>query len=118
MAPGSLLNCLQTRISSHANGFLAKHDASGNIVLFKARLADRGFSQAYGIDYLETYAPVAKLRTYRTIFAHAALEQWEIHGMDVITAYLLGKLDEETYMMQPEGFIRMGMKRNMVCRLL
>src|SRR5947199_9239211 len=38
--------------------------------------------------------------------------------MDVITAYLLGKLDEEIYMMQPEGFIKMGMKRNMVCRLL
>src|SRR5438046_10624706 len=45
----------------------------------------------------------------------AAFENEEIHGMDLITAYLLGKLDEEIYMMQPEGFIRMG---NMVCRLL
>jgi Reverse transcriptase (RNA-dependent DNA polymerase) len=98
--------------------FKAKHDANGNIVRFKARLVARGFSQAYGVDYFETYAPVAKLTTYRTIFALAALEKWEIHGMDVITAYLLGKLDEEIYMMQPEGFIRMGMKRNMVCRLL
>lgn len=98
--------------------FKAKHDANGNIVRFKARLVARGFSQAYGVDYFETYAPVAKLTTYRTIFALAALEQWEIHGMDVITAYLLGKLNEEIYMMQPEGFVRMGMKRNMVCRLL
>jgi Reverse transcriptase (RNA-dependent DNA polymerase) len=55
---------------------------------------------------------------WRVIFALAALGQWEIHGMDVITAYLLGKLDEEIYMMQPEGFVRMGMKRNMVCGLL
>jgi Reverse transcriptase (RNA-dependent DNA polymerase) len=95
--------------------FKAKHDANGNIVRFKARLVTRGFSQAYGIDYFETYAPVAKLTTYRTIFALAALEQWEIHEIDVITAYLLGKLDEEIYMMQPEGFVKKGMK---VCRLL
>jgi transposase InsO family protein len=98
--------------------FKAKHNANGNITRFKARLVARGFSQAFGIDYFDTFAPVAKLTTYRVIFALAALEQWEIHGMDVITAYLLGKLDEEIYMMQPEGFVRMGMKRNMVCRLL
>jgi Reverse transcriptase (RNA-dependent DNA polymerase) len=98
--------------------FKAKQDANGNVVRFKARLVARGFSQAYGVDYFETYAPVAKLATYRTIFALSALEKWEIHGMDVITAYLLGKLDEEIYMTQPEGFVRLGMKRNMVCRLL
>ena len=78
----------------------------------------RGFTQAYGVDYLETYAPVAKLTTYRIIFAFAALEQWEIHGMDVITAFLLGKLDGEIFMMQPEGFERQGLKAKMVCRLL
>jgi hypothetical protein len=78
----------------------------------------QGLSQAYGVDYFDNFAPVAKLTTYHVIFALAALEQWEIHGMDVITAYLLGKLDKEIYMMQPEGFIRMGMKRNMVCCLL
>ena len=85
---------------------------------FKARLVARGFTQAYGVDYHETYAPVAKLTTYRIIFTLAALEQWEIHGMDVITAFLLGKLDEEIFMMQPEGFERQGMKIKMVCRLL
>jgi len=98
--------------------FKAKHDSNGNIVRFKARLVARGFSQAFGIDYFDTYAPVAKLTTYRTIFALAALEQWEIHGMDVITAFLLGKLDEEIYMAQPEGFVAKGMKAGMVCRLL
>ena len=98
--------------------FKAKHDANGNIVRFKARLVARSFSQAYGIDYFETFAPVAKLTTYRTIFALAALEKWEIHGMDVITAYLLGKLKEEIYMTQLEGFVRTGIKRNLVCQLL
>jgi hypothetical protein len=94
--------------------FKAKHDANGNITRFKARLVARGFSQAYGIDYFDTFAPVAKLTTYRVIFGLAAMEQWEIHGMDVITAYLLGKLDEEIYMMQPERFVN----GNAVCRLL
>ena len=95
--------------------FKVKHDANGNTVRFKARLVARGFSQAYGIDYFETYAPVVKLTTYCVIFALAALEQWEVHGMDVITAYLLGMLDEEIYMMQPEGFVRTGMKRTEPC---
>jgi len=87
-------------------------------VRFKARLVARRFTQAYGVDYLETYSPVAKLTTYRIIFALAALEQWEIHGMDVITAFLLGKLNEEIFMMQLEGFEIQGMKMKMVCRLL
>ena len=99
-------------------GFKPKHDANGNIVRFKARWGARGFSQTYGIDCFETYAPVAKLTTYCVIFALAAMEQWEIHGMDVITAYLLGILDEEIYMVQPEGFVRTRMKRNLMYQLL
>ena len=98
--------------------FKAKHDANGNIVRFKARLVARGFSQACGIDYFETDVPVAKLTMYRVIFALAILEQWEIHRMDVITTSLLGILDEEIYMVQPEGFVKTGMKRNLVCRIL
>jgi transposase InsO family protein len=98
--------------------FKAKRDANGSIVRFKARLVARGFTQAYGVDYLETYAPVTKLTTYRVIFALAALEQWEIHGMDVITAFLLGKLDEDIYMTQPEGFVAKGMKKELVCKLM
>jgi len=98
--------------------FKPKHDANGNIVRFKARLVAQEFSQAYGIDYFETYAPVAKLTAYRVIFALAATEQWEIHGMDMITADLLGILDEAIYMVQPEGFARTGIKRNLVRRLL
>jgi len=98
--------------------FKAKRDASGQIVRFKARLVARGFSQVYGVDYLDTYSPVAKLTTYRIIFALASLQKWEIHGMDVVTAFPLGSLDEEIYMAQPEGFMQNGMKRGLVCRLL
>jgi len=70
------------------------------------------------IIYLKKYVPVAKPTIYRVIFVLAATEQWEIHGMDVITAYLLGILDEAIYMVQPEGFVRTKMKRNLMCRLL
>ena len=98
--------------------FKVKYDANGNTIQFKARLVGQGFSQAYGIDYFETYVPVVKLTTYHTIFALAVLEQWEIHGMDVITIYLLGILSEEVYMALLEGFVRTEMKRNFVYRLL
>lgn len=54
--------------------FKAKRDAEGRIVRFKARLVARGFTQAYGVNYLETYGPVAKLTTYRVIFVLVALE--------------------------------------------
>jgi len=93
--------------------FAIKHNANGDIIRFKARLVARGFSQTYGLDYFDTYAPVAKLTTYRTIFALAALEQWEVHGMDVITAFLLGSLKEDIYMAQPKGFE----KGKLVCKL-
>jgi len=52
-----------------------KHDANGNIIRFKARLDARGFSQAYEIEYFETYTPVVKLMTQRVIFMLAALKQ-------------------------------------------
>jgi len=79
-------------------GFQGKARYRREDMRFKARLVTRGFSQAYDIDYLETYALDTKLTTYRVIFTLAALEQWEIHGMDVITAFLLGKLDKEIFM--------------------
>src|SRR5579871_3579965 len=93
--------------------FKMKHDTNRNVIRFKARLVARGFSQVYSVDYLNTYAPVAKLMTYRVIFVLAALKKWEVHGMDVITAFLLSKLDENIYMMQPEGFTRRS-KRGLV----
>jgi len=64
------------------------------------------------------HASVARLTTYRGIFALAALEQRKTHRMDIIMLYLIGILDGEIYMIQPEGFVRTGMKRNLICRLL
>jgi hypothetical protein len=65
---------------------------------YKARLVARGFTQTYGVDYNETFAPVAKFTSIRCILAVASLEDMEIHQMDVKTAFLNCELEEEIYM--------------------
>ena len=84
---------------------------------YKARLVAKGYTQVQGIDYEETFSPVARYESIRYLLAHAALLNWEIEAMDVKLAYLHGVLDEEIYMEQPEGFIAKG-EENKVCRLI
>ena len=81
-----------------------KRSADGNIARYKARLVARGFTQAYGIDYTDTYVPVTRLKTIRLLFALAVEKDWEIRQIDVKTAYLNGDLDEEIFMAPPEGY--------------
>ncbi len=68
---------------------------------YKARLVARGFTQTYWVDYNKTFASVAKFTSILRILALAALEDMEIHQMDVKTAFLNGELEEEIYMEQP-----------------
>src|SRR5277367_6176897 len=100
------------------NKFAFKHKKNeiARIIRLKARLVARGFSQIYGIDYLDTYAPVVKLASIRILLAIAAIYGLEIHQMDVVTAFLAGDLEEEIYMEQPEGF-KVGSREDFVCRL-
>ena len=70
----------------------------------KARLVAKGFSQVEGIDFNEIFSPVVCFETVRLMLALSALEDWYIEALDVKTAFLYGKLDEEIYMHQPEGF--------------
>ena len=65
---------------------------------YKARLVTKGYTQVQGIDYEETFSPVARYESIRYLLAHAALLHWEIKAMDVKLAYLHGMLDEEIYM--------------------
>jgi transposase InsO family protein len=84
--------------------FKIKRDKDGNISKFKARLVAQGFTQVYGIDYAETYAPVARYSSIRLIIALAAHYDWELHQLDVKTAYLNGELDVPIYMRAPEAW--------------
>ncbi|GJS51205.1 retrovirus-related pol polyprotein from transposon TNT 1-94 [Tanacetum coccineum] len=76
----------------------------------------KGFTQTYGVDYEETFSPVADIIAIRILIAIAAFDDYEIWKMDVKTAFLNGYLDEDIYMVQPEGFIDPKHPRQ-VCKL-
>ena len=85
--------------------FQKKTDADGNVTVYKARLVAKGFRQIQGVDYDETFSPVAKLKSVRIMLAIAAYFDYEIWQMDVKTAFLNGNIEEELYMIQPKGFV-------------
>ena len=70
----------------------------------KAHLVAKGFLQIEGIDFNEIFSPVVRFETVRLMLVLSALEDWHITGLDVKSTFLYGKLDEELYMEQPEGF--------------
>jgi transposase InsO family protein len=84
--------------------FKIKDAVDGSIEKYKARFVARGFSQKEGIDYEETFAPMARYTLIRTIIALAAKMKWKLHQMDVKTAFLNGVIEEEVYIEQPQGF--------------
>lgn len=94
--------------------FTIKSDEYGNPLKYKARLVARGFSQEYLVDYNETFAPVARISSFRFILAFSNQFNLLVHHMDVKTAFLNGILKEEIYMKIPEG---VKSKSNQVCKL-
>ena len=76
----------------------------------------KGYTQREGIDYEETFSPVAMLKSIRILLAISAHYDYEIWQMDVKTAFLNGNIEEEIYMKQPEGFISIGSEQK-VCKL-
>ena len=98
--------------------FKTKRDETGKIVRYKARLVAQGFSQEPGRDFFDTYAPVAKLTSIRTILSIAAYEDWELENMDVDTAFLQSPVSEEIYVQQPKGYEQLGPNGEyLVCRV-
>ncbi|GJS64818.1 retrotransposon protein, putative, ty1-copia subclass [Tanacetum coccineum] len=96
--------------------FKKKTDMDGAVHTYKARLVAKGYTQTPGIDYEETFSPVADIRAIRILIAIAAYYDYEIWQMDVKTAFLNGYLSEEVYMEQPEGFVNPKYP-NRVCKL-
>lgn len=94
-----------------------KKDAQGNITKQKARLVAKGYVQEQGVDFDEVYAPVTRLETVRLLLALAAKCEWEVHHLDVKTAFLNGDISEDVYVLKPEGFVKEG-KEHMVYKLI
>ena len=84
--------------------FKNKHGEDGSVVRNKARLVAQGFSQVEGIDFEETFAPVARLEAIRILLAFAASKGFKLFQMDVKSAFLNGFIEEEVYVKQPPGF--------------
>ncbi|XP_023750147.1 uncharacterized protein LOC111898476 [Lactuca sativa] len=86
--------------------FKKKTNMEGKVQTFKERLVAKGYTQIQGIDYEDTFSPVAKIKSIRIFMAIAAYSDFEIWKMDVKTAFLNGYLEEDAYMEQPEGFVK------------
>eukprot|EP00268_Persea_americana_P020286 TRINITY_DN20494_c0_g1_i4.p1 TRINITY_DN20494_c0_g1~~TRINITY_DN20494_c0_g1_i4.p1 ORF type:complete len:298 (+),score=64.17 TRINITY_DN20494_c0_g1_i4:2588-3481(+) len=94
--------------------YKVKTKVDGSVERFKARLVARGFSQQFGLDYDETFSPVAKITTVRFLIAIATGKSWKLWQLDVKNAFLHGEVDREIYMEQPRGFEE---NSQYVCRL-
>ena len=83
--------------------FKIKRNPDGSISKYKARLVAKGFNQKEGIDFSETFSPVSRLSTVRSVLSVAARDKLYLLQFDVSTAFLYGDLEEDIYMIQPEG---------------
>ena len=96
--------------------FKIKYNADGSVERHKARLVAKGYSQEPGLYYEETFSPVAKYTSIRSLLAISNQLDLEVHQMDVSTAFLNGELQEEIYMTQPQGYAKDG-EEELVCKL-
>jgi hypothetical protein len=86
------------------------------LIATRLGLFAKGYAQEKGIDFDETFAPTCRMTTIRSMCALAAHHGWNVHKLDIKTAFLNGDLHEEVYVTQPHGFVQKGAE-NKVCKL-
>ena len=84
--------------------FTIKSKADGSVERYKTRLVAKGFTQTYGINYQETFAPVAKINSIRVLLSLVVNSNWPLYQLDVKNAFLNGDLEEEVFMSPPPSF--------------
>ena len=95
--------------------YKTKIHPNDSIEKYKARLVAKGYHQIDGVDFNESFAPVAKTVSIRILIALASYKGWKLDHIDIINAFLHGKLEEDVYMMLPPGY--KNTKTDQVCKL-